>query len=540
MMVQRILSAQFVAGVAVFAATLGLYLATLAPTLTWGWKGLGVDGGELLAAAYTLGIPHPPGYPTYTLLLKVFATIVPVGDFAFRGNLLSALLASGSVVLMYLTVLRFCRYLWPDAPRWTFIMAGVLSSTVLATSPMFWSQAVMTEVYALNAFFAAALLLVATHLVLRLRRPTEKTITSRLAVFGLLLGLGLGNHLTLLAVAAPLLYWIGSSIGWRKLLSPWAVGGLVLGLGVYLYLPIRASQDPAVNWGNASSVGGIAWMLTGRPYQSYVFGVPAEAIPSRMGAWLELVFTQFNPLGLFIGLVGVQALRGREFRYIIATVASMAILTAYTLTYHTFDFRVFMIPAFLLFSTWIGIGFCWIVTEGVREFLGSRMVSPRNRVRLAAIYPPVLLAAGILFLLPGISVILNYSSQDLSSSREASRYARQVRDAVPDGAVILSNDERSVFSLWYLRNVEDQDWDVAVIAAQLLQYDWYVDDRRRMFPDRIPSNLPRDVPEALTSIIDHNVGNSRVFLTYHDSSLSESYDLELREPIFEVVERRSP
>ena len=109
MMIQRILSAQFVAGVAVFVATLGLYLATLAPTLTWGWNGLGVDGGELLAAAYTLGIPHPPGYPIYTLLLKVFATIVPVGDFAFRGNLLSALLASGSVVLIYLTVLRFCR-----------------------------------------------------------------------------------------------------------------------------------------------------------------------------------------------------------------------------------------------------------------------------------------------------------------------------------------------------------------------------------------------------------------------------------------------
>ena len=103
-------------GVALWGATLALYLSTLAPTLTWGNENIGVDGGELLAAANTLGIPHPPGYPTYTLLLKLFATVVPVGDLAYRGNLLSAILASGSVVLLYLVILRLCRFLRPDGP----------------------------------------------------------------------------------------------------------------------------------------------------------------------------------------------------------------------------------------------------------------------------------------------------------------------------------------------------------------------------------------------------------------------------------------
>ena len=84
---QRITSITFLGGVGVWAVSLALYLATIAPTLTWGKDSVGVDGGELLAAASTLGIPHPPGYPTYKLLLKLFASIVPVGDFAFRGNL---------------------------------------------------------------------------------------------------------------------------------------------------------------------------------------------------------------------------------------------------------------------------------------------------------------------------------------------------------------------------------------------------------------------------------------------------------------------
>jgi hypothetical protein len=57
-------------GILVFLAALSLYLATIAPTLSWGRDRMGVDGGDLLAAVETLGIPHPSGYPTYVIALK--------------------------------------------------------------------------------------------------------------------------------------------------------------------------------------------------------------------------------------------------------------------------------------------------------------------------------------------------------------------------------------------------------------------------------------------------------------------------------------
>jgi hypothetical protein len=65
-----------------------LYFLTLAPTITWEHDGY--DGGDLTTAAYTLGIPHPTGYPTYMLVGHIFAQL-PVGDVAYRLNLLSAL-----------------------------------------------------------------------------------------------------------------------------------------------------------------------------------------------------------------------------------------------------------------------------------------------------------------------------------------------------------------------------------------------------------------------------------------------------------------
>src|SRR5262245_55852019 len=41
---------------------LGIYLLHAAPSAWWG------DGQELACAAWTIGIPHPTGYPLYTVL----------------------------------------------------------------------------------------------------------------------------------------------------------------------------------------------------------------------------------------------------------------------------------------------------------------------------------------------------------------------------------------------------------------------------------------------------------------------------------------
>ena len=77
-----------------------VYAITLAPGITW--ENLGGDGGDLITAAFTWGIPHPSGYPTYLLGLRGFALVFPFGDEAFRANLFSAVLAGLSVGFVFL------------------------------------------------------------------------------------------------------------------------------------------------------------------------------------------------------------------------------------------------------------------------------------------------------------------------------------------------------------------------------------------------------------------------------------------------------
>nr|HQV32231.1 DUF2723 domain-containing protein [Calditrichia bacterium] len=68
-----------------FAIALLVYGATLAPTVTF------EDSGELIAAAWTLGVPHQPGYPLFTLLGNTFSKL-PLDPVAVRLNWMSAVL----------------------------------------------------------------------------------------------------------------------------------------------------------------------------------------------------------------------------------------------------------------------------------------------------------------------------------------------------------------------------------------------------------------------------------------------------------------
>ena len=75
--------------------------------------------------------------------------------------------------------------------------------------------------------------------------------------------------------------------------------------------------------------------------------------------------------------------------------------------------------------------------------------------------------------------------------------------------------------------------DVAIIAAPLLQFDWYLRDIRAMFPDRMPAMNADEEP--LARIIEHNGGAGRVFLTFGYSLLPEVFELKRVGNLYEVT-----
>ncbi len=83
-------------GLAVFLVSFGIYAATLARTVGF------IDSGELAWASASLGIPHPTGYPLYTLLTYLFVVLFPFLEPIVAINLFSATVASAAAVGFFL------------------------------------------------------------------------------------------------------------------------------------------------------------------------------------------------------------------------------------------------------------------------------------------------------------------------------------------------------------------------------------------------------------------------------------------------------
>ena len=177
---------------------LGLYLGTIAPGLTWANNG--ADGGDLITAAAVGGIAHPTGYPLYLLLARLFQYI-PIGTLAFRTNLMSAIATALGAVLIYEIVTRSLQ----PSQRFRSWPAGLAAGYAFGLAPLIWSQAVITEVYALQS----CLILLILYLYIQ---PIPSTLPAQVRLDrwrGLLLGLAMGNHLTTLMII-PVAMWSGS------------------------------------------------------------------------------------------------------------------------------------------------------------------------------------------------------------------------------------------------------------------------------------------------------------------------------------------
>lgn len=432
-----------------------VYIQTLSPTITW--SNAGADSGDLAAAVAVDGVPHPPGYPTYLVLGELFQWL-PVGDVAYRLNLLSATCAALTVLLTGLCIYQMLlvNLNGLNSRQNRAYMCAISASLSLAFSGLFWSQAVIAEVYMLHLLLAAVLLYGAFQI---------KPVNQRWLVPGLwgLLGLGLGNHLSLVFIVPGLL--AGTvKIRWSWALIRAALLALCAGLSIYLVIPIRAAAMPPINWGMASSWPGFWWLVSAAPYRQFVFGLPWQFVPARILSGLQLLAETFLWWGFPVGWLGLVTFARRYPSPACRSLASFCLFFIYSVGYNTSDSYVYLLPAMLIFSLWLGWGL-WRLGQALQKI-----------PVLSRSYPAVLVS---LVLVP---LWLNFTAQDKSQDSEAFTCAWQLLEQAETGAVVVTEGDTHTFALWYLRYGLGIRPDVAVVNSHLLLYPWYQENLRRTHP----------------------------------------------------------
>lgn len=238
-----------------------VYLATLAPTTAF-W-----DTSEYIAAAKTLGIPHPPGNPLFVLLAHTFGLLPLAASYAMRINLFAAVTSALSAGLWFLVAERWLRTLLADRPlrlgaAATGVLVGALSWTV-------WNQSTVNEkVYTVSLFFMALVTWLAVHWGDDEPGPHRDRW---LILIAYLLALTSTNHMMgVLAAPAVIVYVLWTD--WRVLTRPKVLLGVFLAVVVgvspnFIFLPIRAAQFPAINEGEPVCRSILAAIQTALPGQ---------------------------------------------------------------------------------------------------------------------------------------------------------------------------------------------------------------------------------------------------------------------------------
>ncbi len=225
------------AAIVVFFVVFAGYVWTLAPAVTF-W-----DAGEFLAAAKILGIPHPPGTPVFVFLANVWAKLVPIGEFALRVNLMTAVFSSATAALMFLVVfhgLRGVAQTERDVADPVFVYGGAgAAALVSAFAFTVWQNSNESEVYMVAAFSMAAIAWLAW--LWRKHRGTSRA-PHLLLVIVYLGAFSIGTHLMTLLVGPALVVFM-----WHVMMTE----------------PLEGDKDRAVEWAQWAVVVGIWALLIG-------------------------------------------------------------------------------------------------------------------------------------------------------------------------------------------------------------------------------------------------------------------------------------
>ena len=423
------------AGVGVALFVFVLYLRTLAPTVLPLDRTQLPDSAMLQMQAGVLGITHPTGYPTYLMLGHLF-TYLPFGDVAYRVNLASAVFGALAVLAVYAAGYLCTRRMVPAA-------AGALTFGLGMT---LWSQAVVAEVYTLNA-----LLVSLTLLALLLWRWQQNDRYLLMAAFGA--GLCVTNHMTSGLMLPAILLFVGF-VSWRKLLE-WRLalkggGVFLLGLAPYLYLPLRAAMDPAFEGNNPTSLDRFWYVISGGNLTGTFFAFGPAELPERLVFYWGHLVENFNPLLLMVALTGAAVLIFRD--------RALAALTGFLYLgwlFHALendipDVQLYFIPTYLILCLWI--------TTGLDELLkAAEDATSRLRGTLRTATPVILSVAMLLLPLPSLRD--TYAANNMSEAYEGQEVIETVVEKTAPNSTVLHHRSQ----LWYMVVVEERRQDLTIV-----------------------------------------------------------------------------
>jgi hypothetical protein len=443
------------------------YLATLSGASYW------LDGGEFVAAAFHLGISHPPGHPLSELYGKALQ-LVPLGSLAARMAWGQALATAAAAALLYRAIEATVRVALTGRES-VAIAAGVAGAWFAALSYGWWFQAVRPEVYALQT--ALVLFAIERLVAFEARASAERadrpgasgapvpaSDARPLLLAALALGLGFTNHHFMAALVVPAFLWTFLRVARRRGVR-WMTNAAVLGvltLATYVYLPARAWTNPPENPGVPTTFARLWWVVTGRVYARHQGATSWQPLDERFADMAVIVVEYSHGLFALCAVCGLYVLCRRRATRVLGVAWGAVALVG-------FGARAYLDPVRGNPDALGYLGPAFAATAA----LAVAFLAVAGAVILDAVRSPRALAPLLAALALGVGAtrVDEVGSRASLAAFRATDVFGDVRVArLPPRAVVIGTTPHWVFRHWEHAAIEGERPDVTLVPLPFLAY----------------------------------------------------------------------
>ena len=425
--------------VGVFVALIALIVPTVMPGVGF-W-----DTAEAQTVPPVLGVMHPTGFPSYVLVGWIAnALLAPLGEPAFRMNLLSAVSVAGAGALTAVLV----RQLTGAAAL------GVAAGIGLALTPIAWGIATHADVHALHVVLLAALLVLLVEWARR-HAAGDRHAGRWLVAASVAFAVAAANHsLTLLLPPAIGLYVL--AVDPRILRQPRLVLACAVAIAVtltvlYLELPLRGGPFRAsLVYGRPETWEGFRYIVLAEQFRGSVVD-PFGNLTGKVRELVDLTVAQTGILAPLVPFAFLATVR-RAPHYALLTGVATLTTVFFAASYVNADIGRYYLGPALMAWTWLAI----LAATVVEVISGPEPSGASANPALAALM-------AIALLLPTAAALPDRAaSVDLSRERTAERWLDAAVAAVEDDAVVVSWWSFST-TLWYAQHIEGRLHGVDII-----------------------------------------------------------------------------
>ena len=431
------------------------------------------DIGDIATAAALFGVPHPPGYPTVTLLGFIFSKLPLPIPVISRIALVSLIASIGGLFIYFrfvmIAISNKSKDFWENVVNTS---TAIISTGALGFSYYYWFYAEVPEVFALNHFF-----IIATYYAAYLFYKTKNI--RYLYLTSLTVGLSMTNQQAIMFVFPGLFAMVMPEL-WRMVFRKnpkkrfsLVKGGIsrfvsvfknvilafLIGLTPYLYVFISASTKPQINWLKEPTLYNFLRLLL---RMDYSFGENLVDISQRIVVqqiYFSTLITNFSLVLVIIGVIGIIYLFLKNKRLFFALVIGFFIsgpLFIFIITPEIIDpdelgivERMFM-QSFIIFSFFLPFGLIAIQKLFYK-------VAPRKIYGLVFLIP--------FFIVVGQMVYFNSPKTDLSTTKIGSNFVKDLLSPLPKNSVIFLLGDLGTLNTWYVHYVEGYRPDIILAGS---------------------------------------------------------------------------